>query len=256
MPQHEIEVILTRELAGYLAMAIFVVDPAGSLIFYNEPAEALLGTRFEETGPMEMDDWAHVFDPRDEDGSTARAGVPAPRHHAARRPADARPVLDPRPRRHPPPARGDGHPADRAGRPAPGRGGHLLGGRRRVRVTFWGTRGSLASPGLDTVRYGGNTCCVEVRTDGDDLVVLDAGTGIRRLGQAIPDDTPPRRRAPVPPPHGPHPGPGLLRLPLPGRLPGPPLGPGLDHDVAAARGSAGTSRRPSSRSASATCPAT
>jgi ribonuclease BN (tRNA processing enzyme) len=59
-----------------------------------------------------------------------------------------------------------------------------------VRVTFWGTRGSLASPGLDTIRYGGNTCCVEVRTDGDDLVVLDAGTGIRRLGQAIPDDAP------------------------------------------------------------------
>jgi PAS domain-containing protein len=66
--QHEIEVILTRELAGHLAMAIFVVDSAGSLIFYNEPAEALLGTRFEETGPMEMEDWARVFDPRDEDG--------------------------------------------------------------------------------------------------------------------------------------------------------------------------------------------
>jgi phosphoribosyl 1,2-cyclic phosphodiesterase len=59
-----------------------------------------------------------------------------------------------------------------------------------VRATFWGTRGSLASPGLDTIRYGGNTCCVEVRTDGDDLIVLDAGTGIRRLGQAIPDDAP------------------------------------------------------------------
>jgi PAS domain-containing protein len=67
--QHEIEIILTRELAGYLAMAIFVVDPAGSLIFYNEPAEALLGTRFEETGPMEMEDWAYVFDPRDQDGA-------------------------------------------------------------------------------------------------------------------------------------------------------------------------------------------
>ncbi len=59
-----------------------------------------------------------------------------------------------------------------------------------MRVTFWGTRGSLASPGLDTIRYGGNTCCVEVRTHGDDLIVLDAGTGIRRLGQAIPDDAP------------------------------------------------------------------
>ncbi len=59
-----------------------------------------------------------------------------------------------------------------------------------MKATFWGTRGSLASPGLDTVRYGGNTCCVEVRTDAGDLVVLDAGTGIRRLGQAIPDDAP------------------------------------------------------------------
>jgi ribonuclease BN (tRNA processing enzyme) len=59
-----------------------------------------------------------------------------------------------------------------------------------VRATFWGTRGSLASPGLDTIRYGGNTCCVEVRTDAEDLIVLDAGTGIRRLGQAIPDDAP------------------------------------------------------------------
>jgi ribonuclease BN (tRNA processing enzyme) len=54
-----------------------------------------------------------------------------------------------------------------------------------VKVTFWGTRGSLASPGPDTVRFGGNTSCVEVRS-GEHLLVLDAGTGIRRLGQAIP----------------------------------------------------------------------
>jgi phosphoribosyl 1,2-cyclic phosphodiesterase len=53
-----------------------------------------------------------------------------------------------------------------------------------VNVTFWGTRGSLAAPGPDTVRYGGNTSCVEVRS-GEHLLVLDAGTGIRRLGQAI-----------------------------------------------------------------------
>ena len=54
-----------------------------------------------------------------------------------------------------------------------------------MRVTFWGTRGSQASPGADTVRYGGNTACVEVRNDAGDLLVLDAGTGIRRLGLAI-----------------------------------------------------------------------
>ena len=53
-----------------------------------------------------------------------------------------------------------------------------------MNVAFWGTRGSLASPGPDTVRFGGNTSCVEVRS-GEHLLVLDAGTGIRRLGQAI-----------------------------------------------------------------------
>lgn len=51
-------------------------------------------------------------------------------------------------------------------------------------VRFWGVRGSIASPGPDTVRYGGNTPCIEVRC-GDALLVLDAGTGIRPLGEAL-----------------------------------------------------------------------
>ena len=67
MAQHEIEVILTRELASYLATAVFVVDPAGELIYYNEPAERLLGTRFDETGPMAMSDWTSMFSATDED---------------------------------------------------------------------------------------------------------------------------------------------------------------------------------------------
>lgn len=54
-----------------------------------------------------------------------------------------------------------------------------------MRVTFWGVRGSLASPGPETVRYGGNTACVEVRDSAGTLVILDAGTGIRRLGDAL-----------------------------------------------------------------------
>jgi phosphoribosyl 1,2-cyclic phosphodiesterase len=54
-----------------------------------------------------------------------------------------------------------------------------------MRVTFWGTRGSVATPGPETVRYGGNTSCVAVRTQGDTLIVLDAGTGIRRLGASL-----------------------------------------------------------------------
>ncbi len=50
---------------------------------------------------------------------------------------------------------------------------------------FWGTRGSIPAPGSHTVRYGGNTPCVEVRTAAGGLVVLDAGTGIRELGRAL-----------------------------------------------------------------------
>jgi phosphoribosyl 1,2-cyclic phosphodiesterase len=58
-----------------------------------------------------------------------------------------------------------------------------------VNVTLWGTRGSLASPGPDTVRYGGNTSCVEVRGERGTLIVLDAGTGIRPLGASLGTDT-------------------------------------------------------------------
>ena len=51
-----------------------------------------------------------------------------------------------------------------------------------MRATVWGCRGSLASPGPDTVRYGGNTSCIELRLSDDSVIVLDAGTGIRPLG--------------------------------------------------------------------------
>lgn len=53
-----------------------------------------------------------------------------------------------------------------------------------ARVTFWGVRGSVPSPGPETVFYGGNTSCVEVRADGE-IIILDAGTGIRPLGNAL-----------------------------------------------------------------------
>ena len=56
-----------------------------------------------------------------------------------------------------------------------------------MRIRFWGTRGSLATPGPDTIRYGGNTSCVEVREE-DTLLILDAGTGIRPLGDALSRD--------------------------------------------------------------------
>jgi CheY-like chemotaxis protein len=53
-----------------------------------------------------------------------------------------------------------------------------------TRVTFWGVRGSIATPGAETVRYGGNTPCVTVE-HGDDMLILDAGTGLRKLGVAL-----------------------------------------------------------------------
>jgi phosphoribosyl 1,2-cyclic phosphodiesterase len=54
-----------------------------------------------------------------------------------------------------------------------------------VHVQLWGTRGSLATPGPDTARYGGNTSCVSVIGNQGTLLVLDAGTGIRRLGTRL-----------------------------------------------------------------------
>jgi phosphoribosyl 1,2-cyclic phosphodiesterase len=52
-------------------------------------------------------------------------------------------------------------------------------------IRFWGTRGSLAKPGQTTLRYGGNTSCVEVRTHDGTLIVLDCGTGAHGLGLAL-----------------------------------------------------------------------
>ncbi len=52
-------------------------------------------------------------------------------------------------------------------------------------VRFWGTRGSIATPGAATLRYGGNTSCVEVNSDSGEVIVIDAGTGAHALGQAL-----------------------------------------------------------------------
>jgi phosphoribosyl 1,2-cyclic phosphodiesterase len=53
-----------------------------------------------------------------------------------------------------------------------------------TRLKFWGVRGSIPVPGPGTVRYGGNTTCAEIRADGE-IIVLDAGSGIRELGLAL-----------------------------------------------------------------------
>ena len=66
--QKEIEVILTRQLASYLATPVFLVDPEGTLIYYNEGAEGILGRRFDEAGEMPVQEWSTLFTPLDDQG--------------------------------------------------------------------------------------------------------------------------------------------------------------------------------------------
>ncbi len=67
---HPIQIILARQLAGYLSVPLFLVDPEGNLLFYNEPAEAILGRRFEATGAMPAAEWSSAFMPIDDGGQT------------------------------------------------------------------------------------------------------------------------------------------------------------------------------------------
>ena len=66
MPAYEIEIILSRQLADCLSIPVFIIDTSGNLIFYNHPAEEVLGKSFEETGEMPVDEWSVVFKPIDE----------------------------------------------------------------------------------------------------------------------------------------------------------------------------------------------
>ena len=54
-----------------------------------------------------------------------------------------------------------------------------------MKLTFWGVRGSIPAPGPETMRYGGNTPCIELRGADDELYILDAGTGIISLGSQL-----------------------------------------------------------------------
>jgi len=83
-----IELILIRHLASRLAVPVFVVDRAGDLVFFNEPAEGVLGRRFEEIRSMPFDDWTTAFLPPGDDAIAVddlplvvalRRGVPAHR---------------------------------------------------------------------------------------------------------------------------------------------------------------------------------
>ena len=66
MPSYDIEIILSRQLADSLSMPVFITDIEGNLIYYNEPAEEILGKRFEESGVMPVEEWGKIFKPVDE----------------------------------------------------------------------------------------------------------------------------------------------------------------------------------------------
>ena len=66
---YSIELILARQLAECLAMPVFLTDTEGNLLFYNEPAESILGRRYEDTGEMQVNEWGTMFKNKDDDGN-------------------------------------------------------------------------------------------------------------------------------------------------------------------------------------------
>lgn len=73
MAQHKVELILLRQLASGLAVPVFIVGPTGDLLYYNEPAELLLGARFNETGELPAQEWETKFRPTDDEGKPVPA---------------------------------------------------------------------------------------------------------------------------------------------------------------------------------------
>lgn len=68
MPQHEVELILTRQLASYLTVPVYLVDAEGDVVYYNEAAEPVLGMRFQDTGTLRREAWTEAIRPEEETG--------------------------------------------------------------------------------------------------------------------------------------------------------------------------------------------
>src|SRR5438270_1634198 len=68
-PQRNLILILARDLASRLATPVFVVDHEGTLLYFNEAAEPVLGQSYAEAGEMRGEEWAKMFSPRDDDGT-------------------------------------------------------------------------------------------------------------------------------------------------------------------------------------------
>ena len=57
-----------------------------------------------------------------------------------------------------------------------------------MQIKCWGSRGSIPVSGKSVIKYGGDTTCVEIRSKNNDIIIIDAGTGIRRLGNQLMDE--------------------------------------------------------------------
>ena len=80
-----------RQVASYLATPVFLVNPKGDLLYYNESAEEILGQRYEETGELALEQWGTMFTPRDADGALIPADdLPLVRALRNNRPAHGR----------------------------------------------------------------------------------------------------------------------------------------------------------------------
>jgi PAS domain-containing protein len=91
MAQLPVEMILVRQLAGYLYVPVLVVDTTGTVVFYNEPAERILGVRFEETGRIDPEEADRLVELSDDPGAGPDdAGRPLITALQQRRPLHAR----------------------------------------------------------------------------------------------------------------------------------------------------------------------
>jgi PAS domain S-box-containing protein len=125
-PQQPIELVLLRQLASYLNIAIWVMDHEGNLVYYNEPAEALLGAQFDDVGPLHAEDLATMFRVTDLSGEPLEdKALPVVAALIDQRPANGQLRfcgLD-----------GTWHDVDVSAFPLEGQGGRFLG----VFATFW-----------------------------------------------------------------------------------------------------------------------
>lgn len=68
MAVHDLEIILTRQLADSLSVPVFITDTEGTLLFFNEPAEKILGRKYTMTGAMPVEVWSNLFIPQYKNG--------------------------------------------------------------------------------------------------------------------------------------------------------------------------------------------